>query len=265
MLVAGSALQAGLLATSALFNSGTGIFYLEDQVVPANPGSTSLVYVRPGTFIAADPGTSQLGGSFLATGVATYGNLTTRIAASVSGSDTFPSITIYSSVFFFDTLTFFTPTGGNGTASLSVTMDGFGSVTQSLGPAGVYGRAYGGLLAGESGAELVWQHPDVTNASVTVTLLSQPIPFVSGVPVNIVVGLAANLWFRCANTDLLPNACNDWFGTGVTDFGHTALLTGIGLFDSTGAPINTFDISSESARPMDLMESFPNPTVRFCA
>src|ERR1039457_2624883 len=70
--------------------------------------------------------------------------------------------------------------------------------------------------------------------------------YVSGGPVDIEVGLAANLWIRCAPSLIFPGVCSSWSGSGVTDFSHTAVLTGIDVFDSSGAPIGTFDISSAS-------------------
>ena len=144
--------------------------------------------------------------------------------------------------FFFDTLTFYTPET-SGTAYLSITTDGSGSLTGST--AGVYGSSYATVLAGEAGTGLTFRPiAPVTNTSGSATVQSQPIPFVSGVPVNIEVALSANLYFDCDTLD--PAECVIWSGRGMTDYSHTAILTGIELFDSTGAPINTFKISSAS-------------------
>jgi hypothetical protein len=236
---------AQLIASSGLFDAGTGAFYNVDTVSPANPLDRALPYVRTNTFGFGNP--ASLTGDFIANGLATYGTLETSISGEVSGSPSFPLITMYSSAFFFDTMTFTTgTTHPAGTAILRISVRGSGSVTDAPGDAGVYGRAYGGLLAGPAGSGLIWQYPDATNGSVNVVLSSQPIPFVSGVPVDVEVALGANLWIRCAPSSLFPAVCLGWSGSGSADFSHTAVLTGIDLFDSSGAPISSFDITSAS-------------------
>jgi hypothetical protein len=246
--------RADLLASSGLYDAATGLFYDVQTVTPANPYDQSLSDSRVLGFDVTGSAASPLIGTLTANSLATNGQLETIVSGAVSGSPSFPLITMYSSAFFLDTLTFHT-SAPSGTAYLSITVDGSGTVSESLGSAGVYGRSYGGLLAGEAGTALSWQYPDSTNTSVGTTLLSQPIPFVSGVPVNIEVGLGANLWIRCRTTAGSPNACDSWSGTGTTDFSHTGLLTGIELFDTNGVPIDAFTISSASgtAEPSSLL------------
>jgi hypothetical protein len=246
MLIATSAARADLIASSGLYDQGTGQFYNVNTVSPL-PYSPSLFDEQIGTFNLANPGTLLLSGAYAASSLATYGSLETMISVDVSGFDSFPLITEYASAFFFDTLTFNTGTAASsGTAYLSITMDGSGSVTGSN--AGVYGNSYATVLAGEAGTNLNFQPlASVTNTSGQATVLSQPIPFMSGVPVNIEVALAANLYFGCHVTDTFdPVECGNWSASGVTDYSHTAILTGIELFDTAGAPINTFTISSAS-------------------
>jgi hypothetical protein len=247
MLIATSAAQANLIASSGLYDQGTGQFYNVNTVSPTIPDSPSIFYEQNGTFSLADLGTLLLSGSYGASSSATYGSLGAMISVDVSGSDSFPLITEYASAFFFDTFTFNTgTTASSGTAYLEITVDGSGSVTGSN--AGVYGNSYATVLAGEAGTNLNFQAlASVTNTSGQATVLSQPIPFTSGVPVDIEVALAANLYFGCDVTDPFdPAECDNWSANGVTDYSHTALLTGIELFDTTGAPINTFTISSAS-------------------
>ena len=233
-----------LLGSSGLFDQGTSAFYNVYTLSPANPSASSLTYTNlaggPSTFNLSDPGTAVLSGSYQATGEATYGQLDAKISADVSGASSFPLITIYSSEFFFDSLTFYTNSNqSTGTAYLSVSVDGSGSFSGSN--AGVYGQNYATVLAGEAGTSTFHRV-----ASGQATFLSQPIPFTSGVPVSIEVALAANEFFGCKITNPDPAECDSWSATGVTDYSHTAILTGIELFDSTGAPINTFQISSAS-------------------
>ncbi len=254
-----------LLGSSGLYNQGTGAFSNVFTVSPANPLDSFLVYtntVGPSEFDFSNPGTYDLNGRYLATGVATYGELNAMISANVSGtasttgSASSPLITIYSSDFFYDTLTFYTDTThSNGTAYLSVTVDGSGSFTGSNGD--VYGNSYASVLVGMAGSSIFQSLPSVMNTSAQTMVLSQPIPFTSGVPVDIEVALAANVYFGCNVTE--PQKCVQWSASGETDYSHTAILSGIQLVDATGAPINTFTISSASGTSYGTNGVTPEP------
>ena len=243
--------NASLLVSTGLYDSGTNQFYDVNTISPASASATSLEHSWSDTYALSDPSTSFLTGGYSGTSIARYGELNVFVGGSEAGSNTYPSITVYASAFFFDTLTFDTPSG---TAYLNITLDGTGSITDANGNplpdsagAGVYGSSYATLLAGEVGDNPSFDQLLYTeNEAANETFRSDPIPYVTGVPVTIEVAVSANYYLRCGSSN--PSLCNNWEGQATTDFSQTALVSGLQLFTTNGTPISftSADVTSGS-------------------
>ena len=100
------------------------------------------------------------------------------------------------------------------------------------------------------------------NDVLNTPYVSSPVPFVPGVPVQIVGTIGTNMRIYCS-TGGTPGACDSWTGSGAVDFANTAVLTGIQLLDPNGNPITDFSVTSESGAQFGPNGAVPEPSGLF--
>jgi hypothetical protein len=212
------------------------------------------------SFSYTDPSliNSLLQGQFEAQGTVSYGTLGTTISANVqNGHVTYPAVDFFSSALWQDAVTFHS-TSASGTAIFTYSLDGTGSGTTQT-PEGVQSsellRFYAGLIPSGS---IPFTNYTVTNQSLHTTYTTVAIPFVSGVPLSVEATVGTNVSFTCSAPTNLA-ACSDWIASGVLNFGHTAVLDGIQLFDAQGSPISNFSIQSQSGTSYTANGVVPEP------
>jgi hypothetical protein len=123
---------------------------------------------------------------------------------------------------------------------------------------GIQGQSWLGFSAGGS----PYIYPDATNRSIDLTLRSASILFQSGIRVDVTVVISAAMSSSCFSTALEPAACLSWTATGFADFGHTAVLVGIDLFDEMNLPIDRFRVTGESGTLYSRNGVVPDPPSR---
>ena len=237
------------LGAADILNVNSGVYFYSTESYDVKDSISSAIPVLSRSYSTAfsytDPSQSGslIEGSYSADASASYGVLRGRITSIQAGFPTFPLISVYTAAYFEDALTFFSNAPG-GTWAFTFTIDGTGSGPNSSLFEGVHTDTWGGFYAGAVGTPHTPTFIDTTNTSVHVTVQSEPIPWSAGVPVAIEASLGPALSMTCNIGILSP--CDFWNAAAVSDFGDTAILTGIELFDETGAPITNFSVKSQS-------------------
>ena len=228
---------------SGVYLYGSSTYDVKDSVTTSSGLTLSRHF---STDFAYGPLGDQIKGDYSADAFASYGVLRGSISSGMGGNEGYPSISVYTLGFFQDTLTFNTGPGTTGTAYFTYTIHGTGSSGGGFPIGGeIQTQTWGGFLAGKSGTAHTVTYIDTTDKTVNVEIKSDPIPFVSGLPVPIDANLGPAIALNCVDFTIF-HPCSLWGAFGTSDFGHTALLSGIELFDSLGKPITIFSIASES-------------------
>lgn len=235
-------LTSTVSAEQLLLTSGAtvqGVVDRRDNITTnSEPGLT-----RTATFeffypYPARPGSFQEG-SFEAFGEARYGRLDLGLSTRYAGNATGGLTTVFSSGLWQDGLTFLAPSAGR--VQLEYRLLGHStSTSDNLVQSQAIVRFYGGL-AGPP----VFTDYFPTNGNLAATYQSAPIPFTSGVAVQVVGSMGSNLRLLCADP-ANAGTCAVWEGSGV--IAVTAVLSGIHLYDEAGVPIEDFSVISQSGR-----------------
>jgi hypothetical protein len=254
-----------LLTSGAVVSTATSSFTDRRDNLTAVSGSLFRDQSYPFSYTDPNVPGSLDDGSFEAQGVADYGVLKATIITDQDGTASHPSVDVFSSALWQDALTF-TTASSSGTAILTFTLDGTGSATYSPGfgiVSGVHSqeimRFYAGLVPGGS---IPFTDYDSTEGVFSLdTKYTATIPFVSGVPASIEATVGTNIVFSC-DTGFLGEDfnCMSWHGSGILNFGDTAILSGIELLDSSGTPISSFSIQSASGTTYTADGVIPEPS-----
>jgi hypothetical protein len=228
-----------------------GTFDVKDSVSNSGPTlsrnfSTAFSYTDPSV------SGSLITGTYSATASAQFGVLKGSISSTQSGTEnpgrSVPLIAVYTSAYFQDTLTILqnpyllTP----GFFFMSFAISGSGQGDNSLGYEGVHSTTWGGFSAGMAGVVQTTHYLDTTNKAIAINpVYSDAVFFTPGVPVSISASLGPALSISC-NTGLVGHPCDGWIGTAISNFGTTAVMVGLEVYDAQGNLVPTFEVSSAS-------------------
>jgi hypothetical protein len=247
-----------LLTSGAVVTTGSGTTTdRRDNLIDTS--SANLSRTATYSYLYTDPTLpgSLAEGDFDAFGSVSYGVLSATLSHElISGQTTRPRVTPFSSALWVDDLTVVAPVSG-GSFILKFDLTGTGTTTSLSAGVEMLAllRFFGGANPGPGDP---FTNYDVTDSSLSTTYLSAPIPFVSGTPVAVQGSVGTNVRFSCVAVD-----CSDWSGSGTLDFGDTAVLSGISVFDASGAPVSGFSIKSSSGTQYTqngVVAAVPEPT-----
>jgi len=188
----------------------------------------------------------------------TFGTLQASASAGVSGRQFSPVTFVDSYSYFVDTLTF-TGGTGNGIAYFDFLVHGGGTDATVLpgfnGPVGLSTLFY---YFGPAPFQS-WSSIDSTNRAIDQVVVSYPVHFVYGVPVDITMNIDAEAEVYCSANSIALTGCISWGGFSNTNFYDTAVLDGIQVTDAAGNPVNNFTILSESGQNYTANGVVPEP------
>ena len=270
-LIGASAYAAPILSVQSgvfLYDLGpSGTYDVKDAVSNSGP---SLDRAFDSVFAYADgsmPG-GHISGTYHAEASAQFGVLHGSIASVQTGTEnpgrSVPLISTFTSASFEDTITITYAGPLNPTFfRMAFAIHGTGRGTNSPTSEGVHSSTWGGFAAGAAGAnQTVWYLDTTNHGTVVNPMYSDAVNFVTGVPVSISASLGPALSISCT-TGLVGHPCVDWTGSAMSNFGSTAIMTGIEVYDAAGVRIDDFSITSESGTAYTSHGVVPEPSTLF--